>query len=65
MSSPALSTVTSPCIGVCMLDDANYCQGCRRHINEIAGWMRLSEEERRRILDELPLRHAKVASARQ
>lgn len=46
----------SPCIGICTLDDAEYCVGCRRHIGEIANWLRMSEVERRRILDELPQR---------
>jgi len=48
---------SSPCIGICTLDEAEYCVGCRRHIAEIAGWLRMSEQERRRILEELPKRY--------
>jgi len=47
----------SPCIGVCRLDDAGYCEGCRRSGEEIARWIELSDAERVRIMDEvLPLR---------
>jgi predicted Fe-S protein YdhL (DUF1289 family) len=53
-ASPAMETPVSPCIGVCTLDDEDYCLGCRRHIGEIAAWLRLSAEERRRIMAELP-----------
>jgi len=49
-----MDPIASPCIGICTLDDDEYCLGCRRHIGEIAGWIRLSEDERRRILGELP-----------
>ena len=27
--------VTSPCVGVCRLDDQQVCRGCGRHIVEI------------------------------
>lgn len=49
-----MDPIASPCIGICALDDDEYCLGCHRHIGEIAGWTRLSEDERRRILGELP-----------
>ncbi|HEV2321533.1 MAG TPA: DUF1289 domain-containing protein, partial [Gammaproteobacteria bacterium] len=51
-----MDPIASPCIGICALDDDEYCLGCRRHIGEIAAWTRLSEDERRRILGELPER---------
>jgi len=47
---------SSPCIGICTLDDSGHCLGCRRHIGEIAAWTRLLAAERQRILEELPLR---------
>ena len=49
--------IHSPCVGICTLDDSDHCLGCRRHISEIAAWLRMSEEERRRILDQLPMRY--------
>ena len=32
------------------------CLGCRRTLDEIAGWVRMTDAERERILTELPLR---------
>jgi predicted Fe-S protein YdhL (DUF1289 family)/8-oxo-dGTP pyrophosphatase MutT (NUDIX family) len=49
--------VPSPCIGVCTLDGDGVCVGCLRTSAEIAGWPRMSDEERLRIIeDELPPR---------
>jgi predicted Fe-S protein YdhL (DUF1289 family) len=49
--------VASPCIQVCAVDAASgLCLGCRRTLAEIAGWSRLTEAERARILAELPAR---------
>lgn len=58
--SPApKKAVSSPCIGVCELDDAGYCIGCRRSGDEIARWLQMSDAERRRLMDEvLPQRAA-------
>lgn len=45
----------SPCTSVCVLDPGTgYCRGCRRTIGEIAGWLDLSNEEKCRVLAELP-----------
>ncbi len=47
----------SPCIDVCEIDRATgLCLGCRRTIDEIAGWTAMTSAERRRIMTELPLR---------
>lgn len=40
---------TSPCIKVCQLDRDDRCFGCGRTRNEIAGWSRMSDEERRAV----------------
>ena len=49
--------VASPCIQLCAVDAASgLCLGCRRTLAEIAGWSRLTEAERARILAELPAR---------
>lgn len=54
--------VLSPCIGVCRMDtSSNLCVGCGRSSAEIATWRRMSEEEQRRILAELPARHAQLS----
>lgn len=44
---------TTPCIGVCTLDAAGLCRGCRRTLGEIAGWGSMSEDERRQWMREV------------
>ena len=49
----------SPCVGVCRIDpETGYCGGCRRTIQEIAGWLSMSDDEKRRVLGELPARRS-------
>lgn len=43
--------VPSPCVKVCVMDPAtNLCQGCRRTLEEIAGWPAYTATEKRRVL---------------
>jgi predicted Fe-S protein YdhL (DUF1289 family) len=50
-------TTLSPCIAVCILDPrTGWCKGCYRTIGEIAGWLEMSEGERRRVAAALPAR---------
>jgi len=56
-----VSNPISPCIGVCIIDPASgFCHGCARTMSEIAGWLELSPEDKRRILAMLPGRQARV-----
>lgn len=49
--------VTSPCINICVMHpQEKLCTGCLRTEDEIASWSRLDEDERRRIMAELPSR---------
>ena len=49
--------VLTPCIGVCTLGSDGLCEGCLRTGDEIARWSRLSDPERRQLMDEvLPAR---------
>ena len=49
--------VASPCIDVCRMDaDSGYCEGCRRTLEEIAGWSAYSAAEKRAVLARLPAR---------
>lgn len=49
--------VASPCVGRCALDAERLCRGCRRHLDEIARWSSMSEQERRHLVEDvLPLR---------
>ncbi len=48
-------TLTSPCTGVCKLDDATgWCLGCGRDGEEIAGWRSQSEPWRNLVWDQIP-----------
>ena len=47
----------SPCILVCSIDDkTGYCFGCGRTRDEIAGWIEMSDVERRHVMTLLPAR---------
>lgn len=55
--------VASPCTSVCKLDGATgLCAGCYRTLDEIAGWIAMSDEEKRRVLAELRLRRARITA---
>lgn len=44
-------SVESPCRKLCALDPATRaCTGCLRTLDEIAGWARMSDEEKRAVL---------------
>ncbi|MBL8235566.1 MAG: DUF1289 domain-containing protein [Hyphomicrobiaceae bacterium] len=59
-------TVASPCINVCRIDPvANLCSGCYRSLDEIARWRDLSDGQRARVLQALPMRKRALAQAQQ
>ena len=45
-----LKKVESPCIGVCVLDINDVCEGCYRKAEEIGRWSILSEDVKRDIV---------------
>jgi uncharacterized protein len=54
--------VKSPCISVCEMDPASgFCAGCFRTLDEIAGWISFSNEEKRNVLSRLRERRARAA----
>ncbi len=56
--------VPSPCIDICDLDqNGQYCLGCLRTLDEIAGWSEAGDEERRAILARLAERKARRLSS--
>lgn len=60
MSQPP-APIKTPCIKVCVVDgESGLCLGCFRRLNEVAGWARLSEAERERIMQELPGRRSLI-----
>ncbi len=59
MNTP-IRAVMSPCTGVCTMAGDGYCDGCHRTGDEIASWLAMGEEERRRLMDDvLPAREAR------
>jgi uncharacterized protein len=42
-------------VDICSLDQTGqWCMGCGRSLDEIAGWQRFSDIERRAIIEKLP-----------
>ena len=53
----AETSMSSPCSRICVVHPASrMCIGCGRSLDEIAGWIALSETERRQIMAQLPAR---------
>lgn len=51
-SRPTFDTsVPSPCLAVCQLDDTAICVGCHRSQDEIRDWMISTREEKLAILE--------------
>ncbi|HET9715687.1 MAG TPA: DUF1289 domain-containing protein [Pseudolabrys sp.] len=51
--------IQSPCVKICTVDArSQLCLGCGRTIDEISSWIKLSDSERTRIMNELPARLA-------
>lgn len=54
-------SIATPCVKVCVVDGAtSLCLGCWRTLSEIGGWSGFTDEERARIMAELPAREAGI-----
>jgi predicted Fe-S protein YdhL (DUF1289 family) len=61
VNSP-LEQVPSPCVNVCQMDsETGYCRGCLRTIQEIAGWLDFTNEEKIAVLQRLEERRKSAA----
>jgi hypothetical protein len=57
--------IESPCVKVCVVHPVErICVGCLRSVEEIAGWGRMSAEERRAVMAELPERAPRLRQRR-
>jgi hypothetical protein len=57
--------IESPCVKICVVHpEARICTGCYRSIDEIATWGRMSREERRAVMEDLPARKARLGVRR-
>ena len=53
--------IKTPCIKVCVIDgETGLCMGCYRELTEVAAWQKLSDEDRARIMTELPTRRDRI-----
>ena len=60
MSAPP-PHVASPCVRVCTLDPlTGYCVGCYRTVQEVAGWVEMTAEEKRAVLERVARRSARA-----
>ncbi len=58
MAETEKTTVASPCILVCNIDqESGLCLGCARTLNEIARWSIMSNEEKATVISLLSERH--------
>lgn len=57
--------IQSPCVKICVVHpEARICTGCYRSIEEIAGWGRMSNDERASIINDLPARSSQLRKRR-
>lgn len=47
---PPEKPIKSPCISVCALDINDMCMGCQRTGSEISAWGKMTNEQRREVL---------------
>lgn len=60
-SSGPPRAIKTPCVKVCVIDgESGLCMGCYRQLSEVAGWARLTDEERAAIMAELPDRRGRI-----
>ena len=52
-----MAAMLTPCEKICIVDPASgLCQGCGRSLKEIERWTAYSNDERSRVISELPRR---------
>ncbi len=57
--------IASPCVRICVVHpEARICTGCYRSTDEIAGWSRMSPQDRERLMKALPERASQLAKRR-
>lgn len=57
--------VESPCVKICVVHPVErICVGCFRTIDEIGGWGRMTPEQRRAVMAELPSRAPRLRQRR-
>ncbi|MGB0379799.1 MAG: DUF1289 domain-containing protein [Cellvibrionales bacterium] len=54
------SSVPSPCISICALDENGVCMGCYRTGDEITDWFIADDDKKREILRECEARRDRM-----
>lgn len=63
-ASAAPSSVASPCVSVCRMDQrTGWCEGCWRTIDEIAAWSRLDDAGKHVVLKRVEERMVEAGGA--
>ncbi len=61
----ARQEIESPCVKLCVIHpEERLCVGCYRSIEEIATWSRLSPNDRRAVIADLPARAPRLVKRR-
>ncbi len=54
--------IKTPCIKVCVIDgESGLCMGCYRKLSEVAGWAKLTDQDRAEIMEALPGRRSLIS----
>jgi len=57
--------IESPCVRICVVHpEARICTGCYRSMDEIARWSRMTPDERRAVMADLPDRAGSLTKRR-
>lgn len=57
--------IESPCIKICVIHpESRLCTGCLRSIDEIGAWSKMSADDRRAVMAELPSRAGHLTKRR-
>jgi uncharacterized protein len=54
----------SPCVKICVLDEAGMCRGCLRTLDEIARWSSMTAAEQWTVLERVAERAGTLRRAR-
>jgi predicted Fe-S protein YdhL (DUF1289 family) len=64
MSNPermAKGEMSSPCVRNCCLDEQDVCLGCFRSIQEICGWSKMDQFQRKSVIETAQQRKFKLS----
>jgi len=53
---PREKPVKSPCVSICALDIDDICMGCQRTAKEISAWGKMTNQQRREVLQQASTR---------